>query len=247
MMKTRVIFLCAALLLVTSAVADPPPRPLETFDSAKRVARDVIYAGQHTEFYCGCAFVPTETRSGGTIDASECGYVPRRNKARGKVLEWEHVVPAYYFGHQRTCWRKGNAKCVRSDGKAFKGRQCCSRVDKAFRRTEADLHNLTPAVGEINGDRSNLPYGEVAGEASDYGKCDFKIGGKPRIAEPRNEVKGDAARIWLYMSETYGIELTEARREMFDRWTIEDPPDDWERFRDVRIEAAQGNKNAFVR
>lgn len=35
---------------------------------------------------------------------------------------------------------------------------------------EADLHNLTPAVGELNGDRSNLPYGIVKGEPREYGE-----------------------------------------------------------------------------
>ncbi len=29
---------------------------------------------------------------------------------------------------------------------------------------EADLHNLVPAVGEINGDRSNYRFGMISGE-----------------------------------------------------------------------------------
>jgi deoxyribonuclease-1 len=241
---TKVVFLA---LVSTLALADPPPRPFASFDSAKRVARDAIYSEHHTDFYCGCAFTPTKSRSGGTIDATSCGYTPRKNKARGRVLEWEHVVPAAFFGQHRTCWRKGHEKCVNSKGVAFKGRKCCAKVDRTFRRIEADLHNLTPAVGELNGDRSNLPYGIVDGEPREYGACDFEISGKPRVTEPRDEVRGDAARIWLYMTDTYKIKLTTVQRKMFEQWSAADPVDAFERLRDTRIDAAQGNRNPHVK
>ena len=234
------------VLLPSLALGEPPSKPFTSFDSAKKVARDAIYADRRTDFYCGCAFIPNKTGSGGTIDAKECGYTPRKNKKRGGILEWEHVVPAYYFGHTRACWSKGNAKCVKTDGKTYKGRECCGKVDKTFQRIEADLHNLTPAVGELNGDRSNLPYGMVDGEPRLYGACNFEIGGKPRVTEPPDNVRGDAARIWFYMSDTYKIKLTDAQRAMFEDWSRADPPDDWERLRDTRIESAQGNKNPFV-
>ena len=165
---------------------------------------------------------------GGTIDPAECGYTPRKNKARGKVLEWEHVMPAHFFGHTRACWTKGHSKCVKADGMAFKGRGCCAKVDKVFKRIEADLHNLAPSVGELNGDRSNLAYGLVTADALEYGKCNFKIGGKPRVCEPRAEVKGDAARIWFYMADTYQVRLTAAQRVMFEQWSADDPVDAFE-------------------
>jgi deoxyribonuclease-1 len=138
-------------------------------------------------------------------------------------------------------------KCEKADGTAFKGRACCARVDRTFKRIEADLHNLTPAVGELNGDRSNSHYGLVAGERRDYGACNFEIGSKPKVTEPRDEVRGDAARIWLYMADTYKIKLTTAQRDLFEAWSKADPVDQWERLRDRRIEAVQGNKNPYVR
>lgn len=111
---------------------------------------------------------------------------------------------------------------------------------------EADLHNLTPAVGELNGDRSNLPYGIVKGEQREYGQCDFEIAGSPKLTEPRDEVRGDAARIWFYMADTYGITLSDVQRAMFEKWSQADPPDRWEKLRNTRIEAAQGNCNEYV-
>lgn len=44
-----------------------------------------------------------------------------------------------------------------------------------------------------------LPYGLLADETRAYGACNFEIGGKPRVTEPPDEVRGDAARFWLYM------------------------------------------------
>lgn len=233
-------------VLAIPARADPPPRPLGSFDGAKVVARDAIYSGHEQDFYCGCGF-SRAGKSGGTINAGRCGYAARKSPARGARLEWEHVVPASYFGRHRMCWKQGHARCVKSNGASYKGRACCAKVDKTFKRIEADLHNLAPAVGELNGDRSNLPYGVVAGEQRQYGRCDFEIGGKPRVTEPRPAVRGEAARIWLYMSDAYGIRLKPAEREMYDRWSEEQPVTRWEILRDKRIEAAQGNGNPFVR
>jgi endonuclease I len=161
--------------------------------SKRRRKQPGIYSEHHTDFYCECAWTANKTGSGGKIDPTGCGYKPRKNKSRGRVLEWEHVVPAYYFGHQRPCWRKGHAKCEKADGTAFKGRACCATVDRTFKRIEADLHNLTPAVGELNGDRSNSHYGIVTGERRDYGACDFEIGGNPKVTEPRDNVRGPAS------------------------------------------------------
>lgn len=246
MIGARLLLLFACLYSCTMH-AEPPSRPFASFDKAKRVARDAIYAGHHSDFYCGCAFAANKTASGGVIDPAACGYKSRKNKTRGKVLEWEHVVPAYFFGHTRACWSKGHKECVTSKGKAFKGRECCARVDKTFKRIEADLHNLTPAVGELNGDRSNLPYGLVADEPRAYGACNFEIGGKPRVTEPPDEVRGDAARIWFYMVETYAIKITAPQRKLFMEWASSDPVDEWERLRNKRIAAAQGNMNSHVK
>jgi deoxyribonuclease-1 len=245
-MRFVTVAVCALFACLSCSVwAEKPSRPLSSFASAKMVARDVIYSGHEESFYCGCTFV-AKGKSGGTIDPDECGYESRKNAKRGKILEWEHVMPASFFGKNRSCWKSGHESCVKLDGTAYKGRTCCAKVDKTFKRIEADLHNLVPSVGELNGDRSNLLYGMVDGEERLYGQCDFEIGGTPRVTEPRPEVRGEAARIWLYMSDTYGIKLKPAEREMFEQWSEEKPATRKEKLRNKRIEAAQGNKNPFV-
>lgn len=244
-MKIAITLILA--FLPTFALGEPPLNPLSSFAKAKIVARDVIYADNRKDFYCGCDYTPNKTGTSGVIDPTGCGYSPRKNKARGKIVECEHVMPAAIFGSNRMCWSKGLAECVKSDGTKFKGRACCAKADEVFQKMEADLHNLTPAVGELNGDRSDKPYGEVAGEPREYGACNFEIGGSPKVTEPPDSVKGDAARIWLYMSSTYGVKLSTSQRKMLEEWSKSDPVDQWERLRDTRVWAAQGNRNPFVK
>ena len=244
----RTLLVCLLLLLPASVAAEPPPNPPSNFDTAKAIARDKIYVDHRTTLYCGCDYEPATSRSGGVIEPSACGYEVRMSETRGARLEWEHIMPASEFGHLRTCWRLGHPDCVK-DGKLFKGRRCCGKsgVDPEFRRMEADLHNLVPSVGELNGDRSNHPYGIIEGEPREYGACDFEVGGSPKVAEPSESVRGDVARVWLYMSETYNVRLSRDERMTLQAWSASDPPDEWELLRNTRIEAEQGNRNPFVK
>lgn len=245
------VLAAVALLLSGATWAEPPSRPLDSFEAAKKVAQRAIYTDdQKKTLYCGCNIQWSKKTSGGTVDPAACGYKPRADAARGARIEWEHIVPAEHFGGARACWKQGHPDCVDSKGKAFRGRACCSRVDLDFRRMEADLHNLAPAVGELNGDRSNYPYGEIPGEARVYGACNFEVNldapRRARVAEPAATIRGDVARATLYMANTYGVALSAERRAMFLEWHRSDPPDAWERLRDARIKAAQGNSNPYV-
>jgi deoxyribonuclease-1 len=112
---------------------------------------------------------------------------------------------------------------------------------------EADMYNLVPAVGEINGDRSNYSFAEIPGEPREYGACDFEI--VNRKAEPRPEIRGDIARIYFYMDWAYpghGI-ISRKNKKLFEAWAKQDPVDAWECERVKRIEAIQGNENPFVK
>ncbi|MBE8167654.1 MAG: hypothetical protein HAW66_04755 [Shewanella sp.] len=46
------------------------------------------------------------------------------------------------------------------------------------------MNNLTPAVGELNADRSNYNFATIAGEKRAYGQCDFEVDFKSDTAEP---------------------------------------------------------------
>lgn len=219
------------------------PHNNESFSKAKKLMKNVYYDNQKS-FYCGCQYDYKQINGKEKIvvDAASCGYISRKNAERGKYIEWEHIVPAHAFGNTRQCWRE--PICTDKNGKSFKGRKCCEKTDKMFRIMQADMYNLQPAVGEINADRSNYHYGIIAGEPREYGECDFEIEGK--LAEPREDIRGDIARTYFYMEDTYGVRISDKQRKLFQVWDNQDPVSEWERIRADRIEAIQGNKNKFI-
>jgi deoxyribonuclease-1 len=216
--------LLVALLLPGQSVADVP----SSFNAAKRIAEEQIYYDQDTSFYCGCQF---DFEAGPNLEA--CGYEIRKQPRRASRIEWEHVMPAYDFGRQRQCWKDD-------------GRDNCRRTDEVFRRAEADLHNLVPAIGEVNGDRSNMRFGMVNTPVHEYGACDVTVSFEERTFQPPPHRRGDIARTYWYMRDTYGIEISRQQQQLFTAWANQDPVDEWELERNRRIAAVQGNANPYV-
>lgn len=113
------------------------------------------------------------------------------------------------------------------------------------------MYNLVPAVGEINGLRSNYSYGMIPGEKREFGNCDMEI--EDRKAEPAPEKRGNIARTYFYMDWAYpghGMIISGKNRKLFklfEAWNREDPVDVWECERCKRIERIQGNENPFVK
>lgn len=206
---------------------------INDFSKAKRLTQNV-YKGRQISFYCGCSYdyIQIEGKTKTVVNASSCGYIPRKNEERGKYIEWEHVVPAHTFGSTKSCWKE--KLCQDKNGKQFKGRKCCQKIDGTFRTMETDLHNLQPAAGELNGDRKNYPFGIVSRNESQYGACDFKIDNK--TVQPRQDILGDIARIYFYMEDTYGLPIREDQRKLFETWNAEGPVNSWEKvFRDKKF------------
>ena len=163
-------------------------------------------------------------------------------------IEAEHIFPAAQFGHFRPCWRSPRdfPECVKSDGKTLSGRQCCERVDPVFNAAHNDLFNLVPAVGEVNGQRSDYNWGMIPSEKREFGTCNMEVDSSIRRVEPPESVQGDIARTMLYMADTYGFNLSRQDEQLFTAWSRQDPPDAWEIERNRRIKAIQGRGNRFV-
>lgn len=222
------------LLLIATLSPSYADNPPTEFDDAKVIAKESIYSDKKTTFYCGCDFEFTG-KSGGRIDLASCGYKPRSegNLNRAERLEWEHVVPASNFGKARQCWQDG-------------GRENCQKTDPVFNVMEANLHNLVPSIGEVNGDRSNYNFGLVQDSVDNYGACDFKVDSKNRTAEPRDAVKGEVARVYFYMHDRYDMRMSPQQQRLLMAWSEKYPPSVWEIERDKRIAKVMGHSNAFV-
>jgi len=188
------------------------------------------------------------------IIKKSCGYVPRNKYTKkGKLniranrVEWEHAVPAENFGRQFKCWRDGDARCVTSKGKHYKGRRCCTKVNKQYRIMQADLHNLFPSCGELNADRKNYRYDFELPTAGQYGKCEFNVLFKQRRARIREEIRGKIARDYLYFHKRYKMKLSKQELKKYKAWNKEYPPTAWEIERNKRIAKVQGNLNEFIK
>jgi len=127
-----------------------------------------------------------------------------------------------------------------------------------------DLHHLRPTDASVNSTRGNLdfddggqPVNDTYGVGSSYSYYDGDS------FEPRDEVKGDIARIIFYMAVRYeGDKSGEVDLEIVDyvgtsgavlgklstllTWNQLDPVDDFERNRNDVIYGYQGNRNPFV-
>ncbi|MFI3328982.1 MAG: endonuclease [bacterium] len=129
----------------------------------------------------------------------------------------------------------------------------------------SDYHHLRVAEKNTNSRRNNRFIGSVDG--LDYNTDDFGNKYTTDTWEPRDSVKGDVARMLLYMDVRYdGEESTEIDLVLLDdyefpdsvgaphmghlstllEWNKEDPVDDRERYRNDVIYSYQFNRNPFI-
>jgi endonuclease I len=131
----------------------------------------------------------------------------------------------------------------------------------------ADVHHIRPTDGTVNSARSNLDFddgGTVYVDAD--GPTTNKKDGDSW--EPRDEVKGDVARMLFYMAVRYEGDASEPDLELVDdvdtyylnqpgkgyhgklstllKWHHHDPVDEFEKNRNEVIYDFQGNRNPFI-
>ncbi len=123
-----------------------------------------------------------------------------------------------------------------------------------------DLHHLRPADVQVNSIRGNKDFdwggSAVSGAPGNYTDADS--------FEPRDAVKGDVARMILYMAVRYegddywpdlepnnsvsnGSAPYHGRLSVLKQWNELDPPDAFEKRRnEVIYQSYQGNRNPFI-
>lgn len=222
---SRILLIFLTLLFFSNSSAEPL-----SFRQAKKQLKQ-LYQGEHqSSFYCGCDFRYQGKKL--LPDLNGCGYQVRKQQKRANRIEWEHIVPAWAFGHQRQCWQQG-------------GRKACKK-DPQFRRMEGDMHNLVPAIGEVNGDRSNYRFSDWNGLATQYGQCNMLVDFKAKKVQPPGNSRGAIARAYLYMARQYTLQLSGAEQRLYQAWHKQHPPGRWECRRNRLIEQIQGNRNPFI-
>ena len=152
-----------------------------------------------------------------------------------------------------------------------------SAPSDSSRHGGSDLHHLRPEIASINKSRNNSKYGEVenrqtlakyynaedgtkatAENGTLYGYLDGKVISEG-VFEPTDRVKGDVARIIMYLLVRYKGETTpvtniihteegtaEAAYELLLKWHEQDPVSNFEIRRNHRTYLIQGNRNPFI-
>ncbi len=128
----------------------------------------------------------------------------------------------------------------------------------------SDLHHIYAVDITSNGLRSSYDYGFNTDPASPRSTLGSTISGTgQRVFQVRPERRGDVARAHFYLVARYALDDTigivfdddgrlengridDTEEAVLRQWSEEDPVDDWERERNARIEALQGNRNPFV-
>lgn len=108
-------------------------------------------------------------------------------------------------------------------------------LDDSDKNAGTDLHHIRPALTSINSSRGNKPYGTVTNEKTFY---------------PGDEFIGDTARILLYLSVRYDMNITGLKVcediNLLLSWNNTDKVDNLERNRNNQVQTIQGNYNPFI-
>lgn len=220
--------------------AAPVPTPPATFEAAIEAAASLWVPSSRT-FDCGCGFTPA-----GRVTHGACRYETRADEDAARTLRWAHVVPPSDLGASRKCWTAPS--CKTKSGEAVSGVECCLATDAVFARMHADLFNIVPMIQELADDRAGYPFGELEGEPRMYGRCDFEVDHSLGEVEPPEAIRGDIARIYLYMADTYpdSVKLSPLQAKRMKAWSAADPPDADERARAAAITKIQGVPNRWI-
>lgn len=151
-----------------------------------------------------------------------------------------------------------------------------SRASFVEKNGGSDLHHLRPAVDSLNRAKSNHMFGEIhnvydAGYTTGtvLGEECYWVKADEDLFECKDDVKGDVARILLYVycrweqpnlyadlpaellpdneagSENSGVRVIQDLDTLL-RWCAEDPVDSWEMRRNDLVQDVQGNRNVFI-
>lgn len=128
----------------------------------------------------------------------------------------------------------------------------------------SDLHHIFPCDIDSNGSRASHGFGYTSNpDAANSNPGSSSTDSRPQIYQVRPERRGDTARAHFYMVARYTFDaslevafddddaaengsMEDLEEAVLREWHEADPVDDFERRRNNRIDALQGNRNPFV-
>lgn len=228
---------CSCIIFNTEVVAADYYAGIDLTDSSDDIFDDLesLITSTHTYKSYGSSYNDILAEGAETSEDSTTmtlfytGYVDSKTNGGGaNVYEWnkEHVWP-----------------------KSLTGGESSAPAN--------DIHNIRPTNTKINSTRSNLPFGELSSSASvAYGAYPYATDStycyySSSAFEPRDEVKGDCARIIFYILVRYdylsAVDIDDiGDMDMFLQWHYDDPVDEYEMNLNEACYDYQGNRNPFI-
>lgn len=175
------------------------------------------------------------------------------NQARfgleGKI-EWEHIMPASKLLDDLQECKIGYEQ---NKEKYQNKRDYCQRNNAMYQKRISDLHNLVPAIAQINRDRKDIAYSEKTkisandkkniNAFNDLRKCGYRHG---NVFLPRADARGWIARTFLYMEKMYGVSLDKMEKKQYENWARRYHPSQKEVKIRQLINSVMGAKNKEV-
>lgn len=197
--------------------------------SPQRIQKQLlqIYQQQRQTFLCATPF----STNGLTRD-------------EGAQIKAMPVVLPKEYAKDLLCYRE--KICIDKNGKAYKGLKCCETTDTLYQTMKKDLHNLVPEIASMIKKRGNKHFGQCEVQSDEIKECHLKLDKKHKIIEPPEALRGMIARSYLYMAQTYPITLSTQDKALYLAWHQAFPPSAFEKERNERIKALQGNSNPYI-
>lgn len=238
---------------------------------AKDIIRQDYYASIEDTYtgetlWSALKTLTTETHTYQT-SYKDCSLLPYLTDA--DPLRPGYIIDFYSHLSLDGTWDNGNTwnrEHVWCQSKAWYG-----EINNSTVNAGTDLHQLRPLYKSINSSRNNSQYGELTNRDSylknyldtpyGYLNGDASLGTGNGVFEPLDNVKGDVARVLLYMlvrykeyissyplsNNVYTKEGTEESvYKLLVKWNESDPVDDLEINRNNAVYALQGNRNPFI-
>ncbi len=152
-----------------------------------------------------------------TYDKTTCMDKNYVENDRSRPVVFVRIVTESEMLQTRQCGTEDI--CVKANGTAYKGAMCCREKDSLYRAFDRDLFNIMPVVKE----RPSLDV------------------------EPPLHIRGNIARVYLYMNAQYGLNLSYQAQQRYLKWHKEDAVDEKECRIHEQIFKIQGRSNPWIK
>lgn len=260
MKKVLKLSLLAALGLSVFSIGTKAAAPVE---AASFYDANILKQGIPSGYYDGLDLNQSASDFKDDLyDIISANYVQHSYKTNNTVLKY--TDPDKSNNGNIICFYTGRSLATGSWNKEHVWAKSHGFPESGYSSSEpySDAHHLRPTLNAINSSRGNSDFGEVSSGSTDgYGNT-----WTSSLFEPRDEVKGDVARIMFYMAVRYGAK-TKFNLQLVDsyptsgstlngkfgnlqtllKWHYNDPVSNDEIYRNnVIYTSYQKNRNPFI-